>query len=116
MSALVKPLTWLAGVILLLVGILGFFQNPILGTFEVNTLHNLVHLVTGAAGLIAAGMGLGASRSYLIIFGLVYLVVTVLGFLGISLVTNTLMVNGADNYLHLAIAAVYLLVGFGSKN
>ena len=38
------------GAIFIIVGILGFIPNPLVsyrGVFEVNTLHNIVHLITG---------------------------------------------------------------------
>ncbi len=116
MNGLVKPVTWLFGIVFLLVGVLGFFMNPVLGLFEVNTLHNVVHLASGAVALVVAGMGIGPSRMYLMIFGLVYLVVTLAGFLNVGVVVDLLQLNPLDNYLHLLIAAVLLIVGFGSKN
>lgn len=116
MTGLAKPVTWLFGVIFLVVGLLGFFMNPVLGIFEVNTLHNLVHLASGAVALIAASMGTSAARMYLIVFGLVYVIVTIAGFLGFAPVIDLLQINSADNLLHLAIAAVFLVVGFSSNN
>jgi hypothetical protein len=116
MTSLVKPVTWLFGIVFLAVGLLGFVMNPILGLFAVNPLHNIVHIASGAAAFIAASMGTSASRTYLMVFGLVYLVVTLVGLFGITAITDLLSINAADNYLHLAITAVLLLVGFGSKN
>jgi hypothetical protein len=115
MNALVKPVTWLFGVVFLLVGVLGFFMDPILGLFDVTVIHNVIHLASGAVALIVAGMGMAASRMYLIVFGLVYALVTVLGFLNVAFVVSLLEINQADNFLHLAITAVFLIVGFGSK-
>ncbi len=115
MSALVKPVTWLLGIVLLLVGILGFFMQPILSLFDVNTLHSIVHVASGAVALIAASMSFSASRMYLIVFGIVYAVVAVAGFMALEPVVNMLMLNTADNFLHVAIAAVCLIIGFGSK-
>lgn len=115
MTALVKPVTWVFGVVFLLIGLLGFFSSPILGFFDVNTLHNVIHLASGAAALIAAGMGIESSRTFLIVFGIVYLLVAVLGFLGVAFIVDLLALNSADNLLHLAIAAVTLAIGFGSK-
>ncbi len=114
MSQLVKPLTWVLGVVLILVGVLGFFMpSPLLGIFAVDTVHNLIHVVSGAVALIAAGTGEQNSRMYLIVFGLIYGLVTVLGFVMESPLLGLISVNMADNYLHLVIAAVSLAVGFG---
>ncbi len=115
MNALVKPLAGLLGIVLLVVGILGFFNNPILGLFEVNNLHNVVHIVSGIIGLAAAGSGYGLSRTYLVVFGLVYLLVALVGFINLAPAVSLLALNPMDNYLHMAIAAVCCVVGFGSS-
>ena len=115
MNALVRPITWLFGIVFILIGIIGYMSNPILGIFAVNNLHNIVHLASGLVALYCASKGFGVSRMYLIVFGLVYAVVTVAGFLGLEPILSMLELNSADNYLHLVIAAVALVVGFGSK-
>lgn len=71
--------------------------------------HNVFHLVSGAAGLLAATTE-KFSRWYLRVFGLVYAVLALLGFtVGIA------RVNMTDNILHAAVAVVLLGVGFGMK-
>ncbi len=115
MNALVKPLTGLLGIVLLAVGILGFFNDPVVGLFDVNALHNVVHVVSGIIALAAAGSGYGLSRMYLVVFGLVYLLVALLGFIHFASAVSLLELNDLDNYLHMAIAAVCLVVGFGSS-
>ncbi len=115
MNALVKPLAGLLGAVLLVVGVVGFFNDPVLGLFDVNVLHNGVHIASGVLGLGAAAAGYGMSRMYLILFGLVYAVVALAGFVGIAAVVSLLELTTPDNYLHLAIAAVCLVVGFGSS-
>ena len=112
MNSLVKQVTWLLGIVLLLVGIAGFFVDGMLLFFEVDPVHNVVHLLSGVVALAAAGAGESYARLYLIIFGLVYAVVTVVGFMT-SDVLGLFGVNDADNYLHGAIALVSLGVGFG---
>jgi hypothetical protein len=114
MGTLVKPLSWILGIVLLLVGILGFFTTTIV-VFDVNVLHSVVHLASGVVALLAAGSGYKASRLYLIVFGIIYGVVTLAGFLNIEPIVSLLNINSADNFLHLAIAAVCLVVGFGSN-
>jgi hypothetical protein len=100
----------------LVVGILGFIMpSPLLGLFEVDMLHNVIHIASGAIGLIAVNMGHFPARMYLILFGLVYLVVAVIGYVQQTTVLGLITVNMADNVLHAAIAALCLVVGFGSK-
>lgn len=108
-------LTWVLGLVLTLVGVLGFFNDPVLGIFETDSTHNLIHLISGLVGLFAASKGATLSRQYLIVFGLVYAVVAVLGFMSGTDVLGLITINTADNYLHTAIAAACLIVGFGKK-
>ena len=115
MGALVSPVTRILGVVLVIVGLLGFFMSsPLLGYFEVDTLHNLIHLASGAIALVVGGNH-AMARMFLIIFGLVYGLVAIVGFVQGTTVLGLFVVNGSDNLLHAAIAVVCLWVGFGSK-
>jgi hypothetical protein len=114
MTGLVKPLTWILGIVLLVVGVLGFFMpSPLLGLFMVDPVHNVVHILSGVVGLWAASTGYQYSRLFLMIFGLVYALVAVLGF-ATGGVLGLFMVDMNDNYLHAAIGAVCLIAAFGS--
>lgn len=104
-----KTIMMIAGVVFVLIGVLGFFSNPILGIFGVNTLHNLVHIVSGILAFVFAMQGEAQARKFAMILGVVYALVTILGFLG---VLGFLAVNPADNFLHLILAVVFLIVGF----
>ncbi|TSC59041.1 MAG: hypothetical protein Greene041619_222 [Candidatus Peregrinibacteria bacterium Greene0416_19] len=116
MDQFVKPLTWIFGAVLTLVGVAGFVMaSPLLGLFEVGTVHNVIHILSGVVALGAAATSYQYARLYLVGFGLVYGVVTVLGFLNGTSVLGVFGVNQADNFLHLAIAALCLGVGFGSR-
>jgi hypothetical protein len=116
----------LVGAVFLLVGILGFIPGitsnyddmtfashegaSLLGIFDVNVLHNIVHLTFGVLGLVAASRGLG--RTYLLGGGAVYLVVWVYGLvvdLGSS--ANIIALNTADNWLHLGLGVG--MIGLG---
>lgn len=112
---MVKNSVLVLGIVLTLVGILGFFNNPIIGLFDVNALHNLVHLVSGVLAIIFAVNSEKAARSFAQWFGVIYGLVTILGFVVPSFTSKLLAVNPADNYLHLVLAVVFLLLGFASK-
>jgi hypothetical protein len=119
------------GATLVLAGILGFFytadfstgdatrdpanRDALLGLFDVNGWHNVVHIASGAIGLAAAGSWFGARR-YAYGFGLVYLAVAVVGFaLGDhESILGLIPINSADNLLHLAIAALGLVAAIAS--
>lgn len=109
-----KLLAQIVGVVLTLVGVAGFFMGDSLLGFGINTLHNVVHLVTGLLGL---WVGFFSSEddyavNYNKWLGLVYVLVGVVGFFG---VLSFLNVNAADNYLHLVLGVVLAGVGFFVK-
>lgn len=112
-----KMILMVLGVVFVVVGLLGFMNDPVLGIFEVDTLHNVIHLAGGLLALAAVGMGENMMRLYARVFGLVYGLVGVLGILipG-DMVLGLFEANMADHVLHLALAAVLLYVGFGMKN
>lgn len=114
MSKLVKQFTLLLGVVLTLVGIAGFFTGGMLLFFEVNPIHNVIHLASGIVALGAAGAGSSYARLYLIVFGVVYAAVTVIGFVNGGDILGLFHANDADNYLHAAIALSSLGIGFGA--
>ena len=114
-----KSMAVLFGIVFLVVGILGFVpavtkDQMLLGIFHVNAAHNCVHLLSGVVALICGMMGVGAARMYFKLFGLVYAAVAVLGFLnpGDTMLLGLISNNMADTWLHVAIAAVSLLLGF----
>lgn len=115
MNSLTKSVTWILGVVLVLIGIAGFFVDGMLLVFQVDTVHNIVHLLSGVVAIAAASSGESYSRIYLIVFGIIYGIVTVIGFVNGGDILGLFEVNDADNYLHAAIAVVSLGVGFGSK-
>lgn len=100
------------GVVLLLIGILGFFSSPILGIFGVDTLHNIVHLVTGAVFAWAGFMAGAPTRKVNQWLGIVYLLVAVVGFMGWI---TFMMVDSADNWLHLVLGLVTVVIGWFVK-
>lgn len=109
------------GAVYLLVGLLGFAvtsgvgfaatQGGTLIAFEVNPLHNVVHLAVGALLVAGAAGGSARSRSVNLLVGGVYLTVGLLGFALVGSSFNLLALNQADNFLHLATAVAALVVG-----
>ncbi len=111
-----KTAALVIGVVFLAVGILGFFPNPLVsptGLFAVNTAHNLVHIVSGLVLLAGVYTGLGASLALKIV-GIVYAIVAVLGLVsgGGTMLLGVIAMNGADHWLHVALAVVILAAGF----
>jgi hypothetical protein len=114
------------GTLLVMAGIVGFFYNAhfgsgndvfgddpsvkVFGIFAVNGWDNVLHILTGAVGLLAAGY---AARLYAFGVGLVYVVIAIWGFIigsGDAILTIG-PVNTADNVLHLILGVLGILAG-----
>lgn len=118
------PYQWLAlvfGAVYLLVGVLGFFvtgfdgfaehndDETLLG-FAVNPLHNIVHLVIGAAGL-AMWAKPRTARLYGWLLAVGFGVVSVYGLIVVENEdANILNINGADNVLHIVTTVLGLVI------
>ena len=113
------------GAVYLLVGLLGFAVTGgvsfiatqgglLLGLFAVNPLHNVAHLLIGAALLIAGLSGVTAAKSVNTTVGAVYLLLGIVGFFIASSALNILALNTADHFLHLASAIVLLGAGLAA--
>jgi hypothetical protein len=126
-----KPLRLAAMVVaatFLLVGVLGFIpgittdydtmqfaghesEAKLLGIFQVSILHNVIHLLFGAAGL-ALARSINGARGYLIGGGAIYLVVWIYGLLvDKQSSANFVPLNTADDWLHFVLGAGMIALG-----
>jgi len=108
------------GAIYLLVGIVGFFVTgfddffahdtgeTLLG-FEINGMHNVVHILIGVAGLVLSRTLAGA-RTYGWLLAVGYGAAFVYGLLAINKDWDFLSINAADNVLHILTALVGLVI------
>lgn len=117
------------GVVFLLVGVLGFIPGittdysamtfaghesgaMLLGIFQVSILHNIVHLLFGAAG-VAMARSDRMARLFLVGGGIVYLVLWLYGlFVTGPMAANFVPFNTADNWLHFVLGVA--MVGLGA--
>ncbi|WP_459793061.1 DUF4383 domain-containing protein [Arthrobacter sp. AD-310] len=117
------------GILLLLVGILGFvpgvttqyselmFLGPdshamFLGVFQVSMLLNIVQLAIGATGWAMSRTEHGA-RNFLIGAGALYVVLGIFGFIvGVDSAANFLSLNMMDNWTHLVLGVVMAGAGW----
>jgi hypothetical protein len=108
------------GAIYLLVGIVGFFitgfgdffahdtGETLLG-FEINGMHNVVHILIGVAGLVLSRTLAGA-RTYGWLLAVGYGAAFIYGLLAINKEWDFLSINAADNVLHILTALVGLVI------
>lgn len=123
------------GIVFILIGVAGFIpgittphSHPdvslttglglVMGLFPINVLHNLVHLLFGGWGLVAARSS-GAAVVYAKVSAVVYALLTILGLIPVANLHTTfglVPLYGNDIWLHalLAVAAAYF--GFLHKD
>lgn len=120
---MLKKVSMVFGIVFVLLGLLGFIpgitstddngMQLLFGIFMVDPLHNVIHLLSGIAGLIGAASDVYA-KWFLIIFGVIYALITIIGFMDPT-IFGLLRVNTADNWLHLVLALLLLATGLGIK-
>ena len=118
----VQTVALLFGAIYLAVGIIGFLpflggsvtltNSKLLGLFNINLLHNLVHVVIGIAGL-AAVTSLPNSRRFCQVVGVVLMLLGVLGVV-VANPLGLLFIGDLDIPLHLVTGAVLAYFGFAA--
>lgn len=108
--SMVQAVAAVFGAIYLLAGVLGFFNHPVLGIFQVNLPHNLVHIAIGIGGLAAAS-SVANSKTFCQIAGVILLLLGLIG-IGAANPFGLLYIGGADIGLHLGTGGVLAYFGF----
>ena len=119
-----KTVCKLLGVVFILVGLIGFVSPGFLGT-HLSLTHNLVHIISGAVALYFGFAGsLSGARMFCIVFGIVYLLLGVVGFLlgdpahermFEALASLGLHLGTMDHIVHILLGVVFLAGGFLTK-
>ncbi len=128
-STLTQKGAFVFGAVFLVVGIAGFIPGLtmdmgsmsmaghgsmalLLGLFQVSVLHNIVHLLFGVVGLLAARTAT-AARLYLLVGGIIYAVLFVYGLFTAGMMggANFVPLNSADNVLHAVLAVAMIVLG-----
>ncbi|MBC7912418.1 MAG: DUF4383 domain-containing protein [Pyrinomonadaceae bacterium] len=131
-----KTICTILGVAFLLAGILGFVAPGLLG-LHLSLAHNLIHIISGAAALYFGLAGtLASARLFCLVFGAVYLLLGVVGFLAggdkqhtiagithagttdsnlLQLLPGSLELAMRDHGLHILLGIVFLIGGLITK-
>lgn len=101
------------GIIVALAGIIGFFNNPVIGILETNTIQNVVYIILGLLILMSTMKG---HMMVTKIIGIIFAVLGILGFVlsgdtVIGLVESTTNVNS----FNLIVGIIVLLIAFMNK-
>ena len=122
---MLKRIAMVFGIVFILVGVLGLITpggmsmgadpapGSILGMFPVNLLHNIVHILVGVWGLVAARSWAGA-KMYFQAAGVIYIVLAICGFF-IPTTFGFIPIGGADIYLHAVLGVIMAGLGFTAK-
>lgn len=105
-----KNLSYIFGIVMVLLGIAGFFYDPIFGLFKVGTIHNVIYIVLGLILLVMAPKNavMGAKT-----VGIIALIVSVLGFIpSTDSVLGLVETNVNSSILQAVVAVVLLYAGF----
>ncbi len=115
-----KTICKVLGAVFLVVGLLGFVAPNLLG-MHLSVVHNVIHLASGAVALYLGFAGTySAARTFCLVFGGVYLLLGLLGFIAPAIVANLLQAHEApgptgslapDNIVHLLLGAAFLVGG-----
>ena len=106
----VRRFAALVGLVLLLLGIIGFINPHTFGWFHLDTTHNVIHVAVGLLGLLAAS-GEGYAFRFSQATGLLFMLMAVLGFFTKDLF-GLMHVGLTDNVLHFILGAIALYFGF----
>jgi hypothetical protein len=123
-----KTVATILGAAFVLVGIVGFIAPGLLG-YHLSAAHNIVHLVSGAAALYFGLAGsMASARLFDIVFGAVYGLLGIVGFIAGSeqtagvpghspdpnlwrFIPGVLELGRMDHILHIILAIVFLAGG-----
>jgi hypothetical protein len=116
-----NKLALVLGIILVLVGVLGFVPNPVVGIgaiFHTNMVLNIVYIVLGIV-LVGCALRMPAQASlWLKVVGVVYLLMAVLGFLMVpsgGAILGLVETSMATHLLHAVVGVVLVVAGFVGK-
>jgi hypothetical protein len=117
---MIKKLAWIFGIALVCIGLLGLIPGIALngllfGIFATDAMVSLVYLISGALALWVAWRSASNARIYFKIFGIIYALITLGGFLGGGTVFGLMVANTPGDLLDLVIALVALWAGFGAS-
>lgn len=128
-----KTIATILGAVFILVGIAGFVMPGLLGT-HLSLAHNLVHIISGAIALYFGLAGtLSGARLFCLVFGAVYLLLGICGYLvgspaaptmagmgGVDshmfkVLPGTLELGTMDHVVHILLGLVFLIGGLMTK-
>lgn len=115
---MVRAIASLLGILLITLAVLGFMPEfnqggKLLGSFAINSLSNIMHLVTGVIALMCGLKSSKASVYFFLVLGFIYGTMAILGFYDSTLALfHYIVADGANNIFHALISVIALYLGF----
>lgn len=116
-----KTLAIIFGIILVVLGLLGFTSNPLVGPSALigaNSVLNLVHIILGAILLVVAFWSEKDSGLWLTVVGIIILVIGIIGILTVpssgGLLLGLAYTNGMTHWLDIISGIIIALIGLTS--
>lgn len=113
-----KNIALASGALLVVLGMLGFFPNPVVGVdglFKINQIHDVAHIAFGLILLGVATLDPRTASPWLKVLGAIYILRALLGFFVVPFGGNlfdALATNAPDHILHLVFGIVLLGSGY----
>jgi len=112
-----KTVAKVMGLVLLLVGVLGFTHVLDSLGAHLSPAHNLVHILTGVIALyFGFAASLSGAKGFCIAFGLVYLILGIGGLVVGELHIGPLVFGKVDHGIHVLVGTIFLAGGLFTKN
>jgi hypothetical protein len=116
---MVTKTTTFGGVLLVIVGLLGFIAPNFMG-MHLSAAHNVVLLLSGVLAIYFGLMATqAAGRAFCLAFGTVFCLLGLAGFVaggtGYTFIPGSLVLGTMDHLAHLILGAVFLSVGWVQK-
>ena len=109
-----KKSALLFGIIFVIVGILGFFMNPVIGFITADALSSIIHIIAGI--LLLAMASKPSAAGTLKTIGIVYVIFAILGFLqGTTVLFGVFATSMATSWFYLVVGIIIAALGFASK-
>jgi uncharacterized protein DUF4383 len=123
-NGLVMQWSAVVGVVLVVVGLLGFINNPLVGKdpaalVSTNEIHNVVHLLTGLIALyIAFGLRGAQQANGLVAFGVLYAVIFIAAVVSPDLfgLFGGYTAGITEHIIHGAVAVISLGIGWMGRS
>jgi len=120
-NSMVTKTTTFGGALLVVTGLLGFIAPGFMG-MHLSEAHNVVFLLSGALAIYFGLMATqAAGRTFCLVFGAVYSLLGLAGFVAggagytFTMAPGALVLGTMDHLVHLILGAVFLSVGWVQK-